>query len=232
MKSILLPLFLFCSFSMMAQESMMQDVSYSYLDKLIATARANNPKYKKAQAEVNMAKANVTRSKVSYLDFVTLSYIYNPNNSVTIYDQSTNTTGSMRNPNLLSGYQIGVFLNAGQLLQKPSLVRMAKEQLNAQRYEQQESDMELETEIKNLYITYLQFTNHLKLKTKSMTDAEAMLQNIKHKFERGEVTFESYNAAVTSHAGFTEAKINAEAALLMAKNNLEEKIGTKLENVK
>ena len=212
---------------------MMQDVSVAYLDKLIAAARENYPKFKQTQARVNAAKANVTRTKLSYFDFLTMSYIYNPNNAVTVYDQSTNPGGpTVRNPNLINGYQVGVFLNAGALLQRPSLVRMAKEQLNMERYDKQESDLTLETEVKRRYIIFVQLTNHLKLKSKSLTDAEGMMKNVKYKFERGEVSYADYNAALANHSAFVQNKIDAEAALLIARNSLEEIIGTKLENIK
>ncbi|RYF96720.1 MAG: hypothetical protein EOO00_02000 [Chitinophagaceae bacterium] len=235
MKSILLAVFISCTCCCAsAQESMMQDISIPFLEKLIAAAKENHPKFRQTEARVNVAKANVTRTKLSYFDFLTMSYIYNPNNSVTIYDQSTNPSNpqTVRNPNLINGYQIGLFVNAGALLQRPALVRIAKEQLNVERFDKQESDMNLETEVKRRYIIYVQLTNHLKLKTKNLSDAEGMMKNIKYKFERGETTFDTYNSALMSHSGYTADRIDAEAALMIARNSLEEIVGTKLENIK
>jgi outer membrane protein TolC len=219
-----------------AQQSMMQDVSMPYLDKLVEAARANYPKFKWSEAKVNVAKANVTRTKLSYLDVLTASYIYNPRNSVSLYTPTTTTgttgSGDVRNNNLIQGYQVGVFVNVGVLAQKPSQVRMAKEELNAARYDRDAMYLNLETEVKNRYFNYVQQTNMLKLSTKAVLDAESALTNMKFKFEKGQVTFDSYNQVLMSHANFTQQKIATEAAVLMAKASLEEILGTDLENIK
>ncbi|RYD59191.1 MAG: hypothetical protein EOP56_02880 [Sphingobacteriales bacterium] len=220
-----------------AQQSMMQDVSMPYLNKLVETARANYPKFKWSEAKVNVAKANVTRTKISYLDVITASYIYNPRNSVSLYNPAvantgTSGSGDIRNNNLLQGYQVGVFVNVGVLAQKPLQVRMAKEELNAARYDRDAMNLGLETEVKNRYFNYVQQTNLLRVRTKAVLDAESALTNMKFKFEKGQVSFDSYNQVLMSHANFTQEKVASEAAVLMAKASLEEIIGTDLENVK
>jgi outer membrane protein TolC len=228
-------LILFAANTSNAQQSMMQDVSMPYLDKLVEAARANYPKFKWSEAKVNVAKANVTRTKLSYLDIITASYIYNPRNSVSLYNPTTTTTGGgadVRNNNLIQGYQVGLFVNVGVLAQKPSQVRMAKEELNAARYDRDAMYLNLETEVKNRYYNYIQQTNLLKVSTKAVLDAESALTNMKFKFEKGQVTFDSYNQVLMSHANFTQQKVAIEAAVLMAKASLEEIIGTDLENVK
>lgn len=228
-------LILFATTTSYAQQSMMQDVSMPYLDKLVETARTNYPKFKWSEAKVNVAKANVTRTKLSYLDVLTASYIYNPRNSVSLYNPTTTGTtgnGDIRNNNLIQGYQVGLYVNVGVLAQKPSLVRMAKEELNAARYDRDAMYLNLETEVKNRYFNYVQQTNMLKQSTKAVLDAESALTNMKFKFEKGQATFDSYNQVLMSHANFTQQKIAIEAAVLMAKASLEEILGTELENVK
>src|SRR4051812_14093684 len=61
-----------------AQESMMQDVSPAFVERLVATARANYPKFKWTSAKVEAAQVNVNRAKLSWFDFLQVSYWYTP----------------------------------------------------------------------------------------------------------------------------------------------------------
>jgi outer membrane protein TolC len=210
------------------QESMMQDVSYQYLDKLINTAREYYPKYKQTAARVNIASAGVTKAKMSWFDVLNVAYIYNPNNTIGFYDNNTQT---VRN-NIWNGYQVGLYLNAGSLLQKPSIVRQAKEELNAAIYDKQTIDMNLEAEVKRRYFLYIQAQNMLRLRTKTVIDGADMLKDAKYKFEKGQMTFDAYNEILIGSGQYAQDRIKAESDLLIAKANLEELLGTKLENVK
>ena len=127
-----------------AQESIMQDLSYTYLDKLIAVAKENYPKVKMLQARVDYAKADVNKTKVSYLDVFTFSYLYSPSNTVTLLNQTSN-------PNLLNGYQLGVFMNIGSLVEKPSMVKEAKRELDVVKYEKETDELNLVAEVKKRY---------------------------------------------------------------------------------
>lgn len=215
-----------------AQESMMPDVSPQYLDLLIAKAKENYPRFKWTEAKVNVAKAALIRAKMGYLDFFTFTYIYNPVNTVTIYDNNSNTSNNYNNNNILRGYQLGVYVNVGSALQRPIIVRQAREEYNVAKYDKSAVDMNLEAEVKLRYYTYLQQQNILKLKTKTVLDGDDILKNIKYKFEKSQVTFDSYNQILISTSVYTQEKIIAEAQVLIAKSSLEEIIGTNLENVK
>jgi outer membrane protein TolC len=232
MKHIFLIILLFTSAVSQAQESMMNDVSYPYLEKLIATARENYPRFKWTSAKVNAAKAAATRAKLGYLDFFTFTYIYNPRNTVTIYDVNSNTYNNYNNNNILRGYQLGVYVNIGNAVQKPAIVKQAKEEYNVARYDKEAVDLNLDTEVKQRYFLYLQQMNVLKVRSRALVDADDLLKSMKYKFEKGQVTFENYNQVMLSRSVYAQEKVTAEAQLLIAKSSLEEIIGTKLENVK
>ena len=154
---------------------------------------------------------------------------------MSLYDNVGNNNGmpnSGRNNGLLNGYQLGLFLNAGALLQRPFIVKGAKAQLEEARLNQQISEIGIEAAVKQRYYTYLQQSNILKLRTKALIDAEDMLKNVKFKFEKGEVPFETYNNALINLSAYSQEKITAEANLLIAKSSLEELLGTNLENIK
>src|SRR5690348_14158805 len=90
-----------------AQDSMIPDVSYLFIEKLIATAKENYPRVKSYAVRTKIAKGNVTRQQLSWFDPLSLSYFYQPNNALNIVT-----------PNIFSGYQIGLNLNVGSLLRK------------------------------------------------------------------------------------------------------------------
>lgn len=212
--------------SVNAQVTMMNDVSTPYLDKLIDLARANYPKFKMTSAKVLSAKANYDKAKYGIFDFLALSYVYYPGNDFQVYGTGGSTNAFM------NGYQLGVFVNVGTMLQKPANIRQAKQELNAAKYDKEVTDLDVDQEVRKRYFSYLETSNVLKIKTMSLTDADDAMKQIKYKFEKGEVTFDIYNQALLSYSTYSQEKIAAEANFLIAKTSLEEMLGTKLENVK
>ena len=69
-------------------------------------------------------------------------------------------------------------------------------------------------------------------KTKNMENADGITKESKHKFEKGEITFDTYNSTYLAYSNSVQTKMDAEAAYLIAKSNLEEIIGAKLEDIK
>lgn len=203
-----------------AQESMLPGISYVYVEKLINVTKENYPRIKNFQSQVNVAKFKVTKAQFSWFDGLTFSYVYQPNNTLNIV-----------NPNFFNGYQIGVLFNLGGFIQKPFNVKQTKEELKIAGYEKDEYELTITSEVKKRYFTYLQYLSTLKLRARSVEDATSILELIKHKFEKGEETFENYNKALLSVTQQNEAKIQNEANLLIAKSDLEELLGQKLETI-
>ena len=58
------------------------------------------------------------------------------------------------------------------------------------------------------------------------------MEQMKYKFQKGEETLESYNKYMVSYDDRVQAKIESEGSLLIAKSNLEELVGLKLEQIK
>lgn len=69
------------------------------------------------------------------------------------------------------------------------------------------------------------------MRAQSVDDAESILKIVKIKFEKGEETFEKYNQALLTFGNQNEGKIQNEANLLIAKADLEELLGQKLETI-
>jgi outer membrane protein TolC len=204
---------------------MMNDVSNDYLNKLISTAQAYYPKFKWTTAKVNAAKANLDKTKKGVFDFISLSYVYYPNNSLQVYNGSSVSS-------FFGGYQAGLFVNVGNMLQKPATIRQAREEYYAAGYDKEAADLNLVVEVKKRYYTYVQSMNVLKVKTRAISDAEDLQRNIKYRFEKGEVTLEIYSQTLLTFSTQSQEKLTAEANMLIAKASLEELLGTTLENIK
>ncbi len=213
--------FLLCIISAKSQQSMIDDVSYPMLEKMIAAAKTNYPAVKIYDHKINIAQNGIKKAKLSWFDIFSFSYLYNPKNNP-----------STVSPNYLTTYQVGFFVNIGSLLQKPAIIKQAKEELEIARLDSAQYQITLETMVKERYFVYVKQLTALKLRAQSVTDAESVAKEVKYKYEKGEETFENYNKALLVSAEQIQSKIEAEAFLLIAKSNLEELIGKKLEDIK
>ncbi|HMI02531.1 MAG TPA: TolC family protein [Pedobacter sp.] len=207
-----------------SQESMLNDFSFLYMEKLIAVAKENYPKYKTFDHQINIAKYNLNQEKSSWLDPFSFSYIYRSNSNAINLDNNVNL--------LLSGYQFGITISPGFFLKKPSAIRAAKEDLKLAQLSKAEYDLMLESEVKNRYLVYLQSFNVLKIRTKSVLDVESSFKLIKARYERNEVSFQDYNNGSIALSSAYEGRITAEGDMSTAKVALETLLTKKLEEIK
>lgn len=199
---------------------MLPDVSNSFLNKLIDTAKKYYPRVRSFDHRMNISMDNIKKAQISWFDLFTFSYLYSPNNSSTIV-----------NPSTLNGYQFGVFFNIGNLLTKPHNIKQAREELAITKLQQEEYILNITAEVKSRYYRYIQFVTMLKIRTLAAIDAENLAKLMKYKFEKSEETFEDYNRAITSYNDRRQSIIQSESDVLTAKSFLEEMIGKKLEEI-
>jgi len=222
--------------SLRAQNTIITDISEPYLEKLINTAKANYPHVKSLDSRLETAKNNISRSKISYLDALTFSYVYQPNTTLNLNTLQPGTvdgsTGTNNRSSLFSGTQFGLFFNLGSYLQKPYAVKQAKQELSVANNDIAEYMLTLSTQVKKRYYMYIQKLATVKLQSQAAIDGESVLKDVKYRFEKGEETLDNYNKARINQTQQSQAKITAEADLFMAKADLEELLGDKLENIK
>jgi outer membrane protein TolC len=219
-----------------AQESMMNDISYPYLQKLIDAAKENYPMLKIKQEQVEIAKTTYKQSKFAWFNALSLSYVYSPENAVNLTSNNSvgtsSTTGNTVNPNIFAGYQAAITLNVGTLIANPFNTKNAKSAYTVAQLEQQAYDATLETQVKRLYFTFVQAQENLKARSQAMQEIGTMYTQIKRQFEKNTVTMEVYSQATISYATANQAKIDSEANYLIAKGALEEIVGKKIEEIK
>ena len=200
--------------------TLITELSYPYLEKLIFTAKQNYPRVKSNNRRVNIANMNLEKAKLSWFDFFTFSAFYSPSTTVSL----TNTT--------YTGVQVGLFINLASIIQKPLLIKQSKEEVAIAKLAADEYMLTIEAEVKSRYFKYMQALTSLRVRNQVLNDGEALYKQVKYKFERGEATFENYNSALIQLAKQKQDIIEAEATVLIAKSSLEELVGLKLEEVK
>ena len=212
-----------------AQESIVPDISYPYLDKLITAAKANYPRVKSLNYRLDIAQSGVGKAALSWFDILTFSYIYQPNNTLNYTVPSGTSTNNNRF--LFNGIQLGVSLNLGTLLLKPANIKIAKTEVKIAGEERNEYLITLTADVKRRYFTYLLQQNLVKIQTQANQDMQTSIKQTKYKFQKGEITFEVYNAALLSSSTRLEQKLQAETNLFIAKSELEALVGAKLEDI-
>ena len=203
-----------------AQASLSEEISYEYLEKLITLAKSNYPKMKAYQQGVEIANLGLKKAKLSYFEILNFSYLFNP----------TETQAAL-NPSFLTGYQFGLFMNIGAILQKPGLVKQARSELKVAQFEQDAYDLNLEAEVKKRYFTYIRQKVLLRLKSEALLDIESMLKEVRIKYESGTETLENYNKALVMYSENTAGKLTLESEVYIAQSSLEEIIGQKLATI-
>ena len=222
LKIICLSIFIFASTNCLhAQESIFQDLSYPYLEKLIAAAKANYPEVKIRQNQVNIARSTFHQSNFGWLDAFSASYIYSPQNSI-----------NLTTPTIFKGYQLAATVNLGMLFERPYTIHNARESLKIAELQQSEYNLTLEAQVKRFYFTYLAAQTELRSRANAVLDATTAVKQLKHTFEKGETTFQIYNEALSNMYNQNSFKVQSELNVFTAKTNLEELIGAKLESIK
>ncbi|MGN7989421.1 TolC family protein [Pedobacter sp. 22226] len=217
--AITLLLFMLVGSSVSAQESILGQVNQADIEQYVALARQNYVKRKIQTISSEAVKNDVSMAKVSYLDILNASYFYRPQN---------NTVLDPVNPYNVNGFQFGVNINVGSLLQKPFMVKKAKANYKVAQLEALDFDTQLTLEVKKRYYNYLQEKSRLKVLTQSASDSKGVAESLRRKFERSEVSLEVFNQSRVTQSSAETLKVEAEGNYLKAKDLLEEIIGQQI----
>ncbi|MES2457704.1 MAG: TolC family protein [Bacteroidota bacterium] len=211
--------------AILAQENLISEVDNLYLNKLIAAAKENYPRFKQVNSAVNVAKSDLSVSRASWLDAFSFQYVARSN-------QPSTALVEVQTADLLTGYQFGVSISPGLLLSKPSAIKIAKEKVKMAEYSVEEYYLTLEAEVKKRYYIYLLSQRTLVPINNTFLDTENSYKISKLAYQKGEITLQSYLSASASYNQSYAAKLQAEVNFLSAKASLEEYTVNKLEEIK
>lgn len=202
---------------------MFQDLSYPFLEKLIAAAKQNYPQAKILKEQTNIARSTFHQSNFTWLDAFSASYIYSPQGQ---------TATSATNPIIFNGLQLVATVSLGSLFERPYTIHNARESVKIAEDTQAQYDLTLEAQVKRFYFAYIEAQADLRSRVNAVLDATTAVDQLKHTFEKGEVSFSIYNEALTNLYNQNSFRVQAELNVFTAKTNLEELLGAKLESIK
>jgi outer membrane protein TolC len=215
-------LFCMCSLKLSAQESVITEINYNTLEKYIQAAK-DNPRREILGLNIEKAKADIPITTLGYLDMVNASYYYRPDDRVAI---------DINNPYRVNGFQFGVSTSLGMLLQRPFEIKKAKIDHKIAQLEAKDYDRGIGNLVKGKYYDYIKQVNQLKISSQAVLDNQNVADNLKRKFEKGEISLDVYNESRNALSSASSAKLQAEVDFLKSKDALEEIIGKKLEEIK
>ncbi len=177
MKNVsLLIIVLMCAFGFKssAQESILAEINYSTLEKYIQAAKENLIKRQILGLNAEKAKADIPITTLGYLDMVGASYFWRPQSKSAI---------DVNNPYIVNGFQLGINVSLGSLLQRPFLIKKAKIDYKIAQLEMKDYDRTLANEVKGRYYDYIQQLNQLKINSQVVQDGKNVAENLKYKFK-------------------------------------------------
>lgn len=206
-----------------SQVSMMNEISQPYLEKLVQVAKDNYPRYKIHLKQIDIAKNNLNKIKLSWFDGLGVYYLYLP----------ATAAGGAVNPtsNANGNFQFGFSFNIGSLFQKPAMINAAKGDREVAVLEKDEYNLTIEADLKERYYKYMLQLTLLKQRTQLVQDAQTMVTSVRSKFERGQETFETFTKALVFYNEQNQGKMNTETDMLVTKAHLEELLTKKLEDI-
>lgn len=214
-----------------SQESLIRDIDSNLLTKYISLALQNYPRKLAFDERAKRAKSTLNAAKLSWFDPFFAGFYYRPENGG-IGVSGGGASGSSTQLFTNNGFQFGINVSLGNLLSKPALVKGAKTEYNAAKAESAEYDVTLVAEVKTRYYDYLLAKKQLELRNLSAQNLKVLLNDAKGKYERGEITLDTYTTSQNAATESEAALLSAEDNYLKAKTALEVMIGMQLENVK
>ena len=189
-------------------------------DKLVSIAWENYPKNETFQHEIRKSQEKVKQARLGWAQPLSVQFYYgephiNPNFE----------------SNFFPRYNLGLNVNIGQILQTPSKIRSAQQDLAISLNNINTQKHLIRAEVLRRYYNYQLKLELLKIHIQAQDDAYNAYLDITQKFKDGRATLETYTQAALSQNQAAEQKIKSEMEVKMAKVAVEELIGVRLEEV-
>jgi len=204
-----------------AQESIFESINLNVLEQLIELAKQNYPERKIVNRDQAQAKSRLSAARVAHIDVLNVSYFYRPNRRV----------ADPENPFFFAGVQVGLQLSPGQIVRRAFLAKEAKAAYEVAQLKSQAYEVVLENEVKSRYYDYVLSLEQIKNQTLRLQDAEALLEDSRLSFERGEIELSGYISAREDASSADLTLRRAEISFLKARDDLQELIGVDLSTI-
>lgn len=195
-----------------------------FSEKLVYLAWRNHPSNQVLIHQKNIAENNKTKASWAWLEIITASYNLN--------EFTINPTEETKDRALFyPRYNFGARLNLAMLTDIPGDIKIAKEGIEIAKATINNQKIALRAQVLRAYQNYLLAKQILEIQTISTEEAFSRYSLNEQRFKNGEITLEEYNEAVKAYNSERKGKLNAESDFNIAKIDLEELIGLKLEEI-
>ena len=193
-------------------------------EKLVAAAFSNHPDLSIASKNTEIAKREESETKFGWLSTITISGNLN---ETAIDPPPPDVANNVYYPR----YNFGLRVPLAVFLSQPIQNKIAKEKFFISLEEKKKVEADLRKSVLTTYNNYLLRQEIYEMKVQMVEEERAILQSSETKFANGEISLEQYNDANRKYRLDIEALLFAQTNMSNAKLELEQLIGTNLENV-
>jgi outer membrane protein TolC len=204
--------------------------SLSYIDRLVYWGWHNYSKGYSLEHEIKKAEKKIKLTRHDWTNNLTANFNLNERNINS--DPSFGFDGSSSTNVIFPRYNFGIKLSIGDILVRPTEVNMAKYDLLVAHENLNSQKISFRTEVERRYELYLLKTEIFKHRVISEEDTKLIYNRVAEKFKKGEVTLEQFSSSQGLRNKSIEERTVSESEMKVAKLELEEVLGTKLESIK
>ena len=193
------------------------------VNKLFDIAWRNYPEGRIWESRLEIAELQKGNETWSWLNALSFNYIYYPD-----FLNAQTEPGTQSN---FSRFGIGLSVSLGTVLSVPDRVGQATENIKIAERNIELQKLNIKFEVSRRYYYYIQQKRLLISRLKSLEDDRNGLSLAKYKYDRGELSLDFYNQALTQYNVSKERVYETESNLAVAKASIEELLGVKLETI-
>ncbi len=197
-----------------------------FSEKLVRLAWANNPDNQVLLHQVTASEYEEKLAKRNFFNQITATGNLNEFN----VNPQKDANGAPL-PNFFPKYNFAATLNLGNFFSGPIKVKRAKEETAIANYNVNSRKLTLRAEVLRRYQNYLTSKELFKVQTDALEDASASFSLAEQKFKNGETKIVDFNAALENLNARKSQKLISERDFNIAKIDIEELIGVRLEDV-
>jgi outer membrane protein TolC len=193
--------------------------------KLVVLA-LQGPKYQVTGHQIKVSQFLLSKTKKSWLNLLALSANFNDQTFAKTPVIATGTTEVV-----YPRYFFGVTVPLGVIFSLGSDIKGAREGVEVARSNQEQRAREIKADVLSKYKQYKNFGQLIGLQNTVVDDEQAEVKLAEKKFKDGSLSIEEYNQLNRSYSNDLAQKLNLQLSQDLMKLEIEEIIGTDLENV-
>lgn len=197
--------------------------AFDVKEKLVELAM-KNPQLTAADAERNKAVAEMRKASSAWADYVTFSVNIN---EVSLKQYDVNQYGQIFFPL----WNIGINIPLGSFVGKAQTVKSARSQVDFYAAKKEQVARNVRATVLIKYQDYLTKKQLLSLQSEITEDDYTAFTQAEQKFATGSITYDAYSQASKTYNNELTKRITLERDVQVAKYELEEIIGVKLDDV-